>query len=176
MNLERMLEKCRAGQWSVSDLDWSVPPRHLEPDAEQAVVQYFTDMAGIERLAGALFHLQSQKVRDPILQEILGTLGGLSNLLQGNPSPIRVTPSADFLKPGALQLLGPRIDPESLHGSPLGPSVQIYPHNSLVTALYTLLLLVGSFLDFLLHIAGLDGCQHAPCLTHILQIALRFFF
>jgi hypothetical protein len=38
-----------------------------------AVVQYFTDMAQIERLAGALFVEQRRRVEDPTLEEIFGT-------------------------------------------------------------------------------------------------------
>ena len=48
-----MLEKGRRDQWSVDELDWRLAPPRMPPDKEEAVVQYFTDMAGIERLAGA---------------------------------------------------------------------------------------------------------------------------
>jgi rubrerythrin len=57
-------------QWSVDDLDWSLRPPDLPREKEEAVVQYFTDMAGIERLAGALFAEQRKKVTDPRLKEI----------------------------------------------------------------------------------------------------------
>lgn len=70
MNLERMLEKCRREQWSVGDLDWSGKPRPMSKDEEMAIVQYFTDMAGIERLAGALFLEQQRRTDDPVLKEI----------------------------------------------------------------------------------------------------------
>src|SRR6185437_16462833 len=70
MDLARMLEKCRRDQWSVDDLDWSLPPPDLAPDKEAAVVQYFHDMAGIERLAKALFAVQAAKERDPTLRAI----------------------------------------------------------------------------------------------------------
>ncbi len=65
-----MLDKCRRDQWSVDDLDWSRPPPQLPPDKEEAVVQYFTDMAGIERLAGALFATQARHEPDPTLRAI----------------------------------------------------------------------------------------------------------
>ena len=65
-----MLDKCRRDQWSVDDLDWGLTPPRLAPDREQAVVQYFTDMAGIERLAGALFAASARKVDDPTLRAI----------------------------------------------------------------------------------------------------------
>ncbi len=70
MNLERMLEKCERGQWHVDDLDWSVTPKRMSRDEEIAVVQYFTDMAGIERLAKALFEEQRRRATDPVLQNI----------------------------------------------------------------------------------------------------------
>jgi hypothetical protein len=68
-----MLRMCHARQWSVGDLDWSRRPRPMSEDDEMAVVQYFTDMAQIERLAGALFVEQERRVDDPILKEIFAT-------------------------------------------------------------------------------------------------------
>jgi hypothetical protein len=73
MNLQRMLRMCREGQWNVGDLDWSQAPRPMSADDEQSVVQYFTDMAQIERLAGALFVEQQRRVADPVLKEIYAT-------------------------------------------------------------------------------------------------------
>jgi len=70
MDLSRMLGMCRSGQWSVGDLDWSQTPRPMSAEDEASVVQYFTDMAQIERLAGALFVEQQRRVKDPVLQEI----------------------------------------------------------------------------------------------------------
>lgn len=68
-----MLDKCHAGQWHVDDLDWSVTPRELSRADEIAVVQYFVDMAGIERLAKALFQVQYERAGDPVLKEIFAT-------------------------------------------------------------------------------------------------------
>lgn len=69
-----MLDKCIRDQWSIDDLDWSLPRPDLAPDKEEAVVQYFTDMAGIERLAGALFEVQRDKTEDdPTLRKIFAT-------------------------------------------------------------------------------------------------------
>lgn len=68
-----MLDKCVRDQWSINDLDWSLPPPALPRDKEEAVVQYFTDMAGIELLAGALFEVQRKTARDPILAKIFAT-------------------------------------------------------------------------------------------------------
>ena len=68
-----MLQMCRDGQWNVGDLDWSQTPRSMPRDDEMNVVQYFTDMAQIERLAGALFVEQQRRVADPVLKEIYGT-------------------------------------------------------------------------------------------------------
>lgn len=65
-----MLDKCVRDQWSIDDLDWERPPPALPREKEEAVVQYFTDMAGIERLAGALFALQAKKAEDPTLKAI----------------------------------------------------------------------------------------------------------
>ena len=73
MDLTRMLEKCVRDQWSIDDLDWSLPPPKLPRDKEEAVVQYFTDMAGIELLAGALFEVQRDKTDDPTLKKIFAT-------------------------------------------------------------------------------------------------------
>jgi hypothetical protein len=70
MDVQRMLGMCREGQWSVGDLDWSQTPRPMSAEDERAVVQYFTDMAQIERLAGALFVEQQRRVSDPVLEEI----------------------------------------------------------------------------------------------------------
>ena len=68
-----MLDKCVRDQWSIDDLDWSIPPPQLPRDKEEAVVQYFTDMAGIELLAGALFEVQRDKTPDPTLKKIFAT-------------------------------------------------------------------------------------------------------
>src|SRR5690348_6183810 len=73
MDLARMLDKCVRDQWSIDDLDWSVPPPALPREKEEAVVQCFTDMAGIELLAGALFDVQRKKTDDPTLKEIFST-------------------------------------------------------------------------------------------------------
>jgi hypothetical protein len=73
LDLDRMLDKCVREQWKLDDLDWSVRPKSLARDDEIAVVQYFTDMAGIERLAKALFEEQRRRATDPTLQKIFST-------------------------------------------------------------------------------------------------------
>ena len=73
MDLTRMLEKCVRDQWSIDDLDWTLPPPTLEREKEEAIVQYFVDMAGIELLAGALFEVQRKKTKDPTLKKIFST-------------------------------------------------------------------------------------------------------
>ncbi len=73
MDLERMLARCREGQWRLDDIDWSRAPRPLDAAGEREVVQYFTDMAEIERLAGALFAEQRRHATDPVLREIFST-------------------------------------------------------------------------------------------------------
>jgi hypothetical protein len=73
MDLQRMLRMCHEGQWKPGDLDWSQTPRAMTNDDEMAVVQYFTDMSQIERLAGALFVEQERRAKDPVLKEIFAT-------------------------------------------------------------------------------------------------------
>jgi rubrerythrin len=73
MDLARMLARCRDEQWREEDIDWSRPPRALAPDDERLVVQLFTNMAGIERLAGALFAEQARRAQDPTLRAIFET-------------------------------------------------------------------------------------------------------
>ena len=68
-----MLDKCVRDQWHADDLDWSLPRPELARDKEEAVVQYFIDMAGIELLAGALFEVQRDKTPDPTLRKIFAT-------------------------------------------------------------------------------------------------------
>lgn len=70
MDLVRMLEKCRRDQWALDQLDWTQKPRELSREDEIAVVQYFTNMAGIELLAAALFREQRAKTKDPTLEAI----------------------------------------------------------------------------------------------------------
>jgi hypothetical protein len=74
MDLDRMLAMCRRDQWDPGDLDWSrAPPADWPRDKEEAVVQYFTDMAAIERLAGALFEEQRRSAPDERLEQIFAT-------------------------------------------------------------------------------------------------------
>lgn len=73
LDLDRMLESCRRDQWSVGDLDWTRTPRAMKREDEIAIVQLFTDMAGIERLAGALFREQERRVENPTLKAIFAT-------------------------------------------------------------------------------------------------------
>jgi hypothetical protein len=68
-----MLDKCIRDQWSIDDLDWSLPPPVMTRDKEEAIVQAFTDMAGIELLAGALFDVQRRKTSDKTLGKIFST-------------------------------------------------------------------------------------------------------
>lgn len=62
-----MLAMCHRDQWQADDLDWSVKPRALSPEHEVAICQYFTDMSGIELLAGELFRVQRDLATDPRL-------------------------------------------------------------------------------------------------------------
>src|SRR5262249_43324124 len=63
----------RKEQWRVDDIDWSRAPRALDPEDERLVVQLFTNMAGIERLAGALFVEQARRAKDPGLRALFQT-------------------------------------------------------------------------------------------------------
>jgi hypothetical protein len=71
-----MLERCERDQWSPSDLDWTSKPRPMSAADEAKIVQLFTDMAGIERLAGALFHEQEMRAEDPTLRAIFRSFVG----------------------------------------------------------------------------------------------------
>jgi hypothetical protein len=73
MDLDRMLAMCHRDQWRVDDLDWSAPPRELSREHEMAICQYFTDMSGIELLAGELFEAQRRMTKDPRLAAIFET-------------------------------------------------------------------------------------------------------
>jgi hypothetical protein len=73
MDIERMLTKCVEAQWTIDDLDWNAQPRAMSRDEEMAVVQCFTDMAEIERFAGALFEEQRRIVTQPTLKKIFAT-------------------------------------------------------------------------------------------------------
>jgi hypothetical protein len=73
MDLTRMLDMCERLQWKPSDLDWSQRPRPMSRSDEIAIVQLFTDMAGIERLAGMLFVEQERRAEDPTLRAIFHT-------------------------------------------------------------------------------------------------------
>jgi hypothetical protein len=73
MDLSRMLEKCRRDQWSIRDLDFDQKPRLMTKDEEIAICQYFTNMAGIERLAGALFREQRERAKDQTLKDIFAS-------------------------------------------------------------------------------------------------------
>jgi hypothetical protein len=73
MDLQRFLDKCRDGQWKIDELDWHVAPRELAREDEIGIVQYFTDMAAIERFAGALFEVQRDLVADTTLKKIFAT-------------------------------------------------------------------------------------------------------
>ncbi len=73
VDLGRMLDKCRRDQWRIEDLDWTLEPRPMSREREELVVQYFTDMAAIERLAKALFEQQRSRVSDPTLRKIFST-------------------------------------------------------------------------------------------------------
>ena len=73
VDLDRMLNQCRRGQWSVDDFDWTARPAALDGEREAALCQYYVDMSYIERLAGALFRSLSERLDDPTLRAIFAT-------------------------------------------------------------------------------------------------------
>jgi hypothetical protein len=73
IDLEKMLEKCERGQWSVDDFDWTGRPIPLTPAQEVHVCAYFVNMSYIERIAGALFLSLARRVDDPTLAAIFTT-------------------------------------------------------------------------------------------------------
>lgn len=67
----KMLERCKKGQWSVEDFDWSETPKVvLDEEQETRICQLYMDMSYIERIAGALFLALSERMEDPVLKEI----------------------------------------------------------------------------------------------------------
>jgi len=73
MDLQRMLENCWRDQWKANDLDWSRAAKPMSRADETAIVQLFTDMAGIEELAAELFSEQARRTEDETLQKIFRT-------------------------------------------------------------------------------------------------------
>ncbi len=68
-----MLDRCQRDQWQPEVLDWSVSPRPMSEHHERAIVQYFVNMAAIERFAKALFEEQRGRVSDHRLKKIYST-------------------------------------------------------------------------------------------------------
>lgn len=73
MDLDRFLERCRRDQWAVADVAFDLTPPDLPREQEERVVQLFTDMVGVERLAGALFQEQARRTDDPVLKGVFET-------------------------------------------------------------------------------------------------------
>jgi hypothetical protein len=71
IDLDRMLDRCAEGQWRVDDFDWDQAPVPLAPEQERQLCAYYTNMAYIERLAGALFRSLADRVADPTLAAVL---------------------------------------------------------------------------------------------------------
>ena len=70
LNLSRMLERCRAGQWSVDDFDWSVPSIELGRFDEIEACHQFTNLVFIERIAALAFLELSRNTTDPLEKAI----------------------------------------------------------------------------------------------------------
>lgn len=68
---DKMLDRCKAGQWSVNDFDWSNRPQMtFSREDEIRICQLYLDMSYIERIAGNLFFSLSKRLDDPVLKEI----------------------------------------------------------------------------------------------------------
>lgn len=70
MDLERMLERCRKGQWSVEDFDFTGRPIAMDRFDEMEACQAFTNLIYIERIAALTFLELSKKVESPVLRAI----------------------------------------------------------------------------------------------------------
>lgn len=73
LDLDRMLENTRRGQWSVDDFEWSQPLRGAEGMSarerrEAGLALIFT--AGLERQAARVFDLCAEYIDDPRAQQI----------------------------------------------------------------------------------------------------------
>ena len=55
LDLGRMLERCRKGQWSVDDFDWNTKPAPMSKFDEMEICQAFTNLIYIERIAALAF-------------------------------------------------------------------------------------------------------------------------
>jgi len=73
MNLDRMLDKCRKGQWNVNDFDWAQKPAELSRFDEMEACQAFTNLIYIERIAAAAFLEFSKQATDPAEKAIFET-------------------------------------------------------------------------------------------------------
>ena len=76
VDLQKMLERCERGQWSVDDFDWSTRPIALDREQETALCAYYVNMSYIERLAGALFRSLAERLEDPTLRAIFTSFAG----------------------------------------------------------------------------------------------------
>jgi hypothetical protein len=70
MHLEKMMNRCHREQWTLDAVSWDAPVATMSPEMEEAIVQCFTDMAAIERLAAALFQEQARRAESPTLRAI----------------------------------------------------------------------------------------------------------
>jgi hypothetical protein len=73
VDLDKMLERCERGQWSVDDFDWTVRPIALDAAQERQLCAYYVNMSYIERLAGALFRSLAERLEEPTLRAIFAT-------------------------------------------------------------------------------------------------------
>lgn len=73
LNLDRILEATRRGQWSVDDFDWSRPlegTEHLTKREKRDAGMALVFVAGLERQAARVFALCAEYTDDPRAREI----------------------------------------------------------------------------------------------------------
>ena len=70
-----MLDKCIRDQWSIDDLDWSIPPPRMSRDKEEAICQAFVDMGLSKAFADPAFAraMQSLEFRAALKQSGLAS-------------------------------------------------------------------------------------------------------
>jgi len=73
LNLDRMLDRCRAGQWNVNEFDWSQEPVPLSKFDEIEACNQFTNLIYIERIAALAFLELSRKADHPTERAIFET-------------------------------------------------------------------------------------------------------
>jgi P-aminobenzoate N-oxygenase AurF len=96
MDLEKMKSRCIREQWSLDMVSWDAPVAPTTPEREEAIVQCFTDMAAIERLAAALFEEQARRAESPTLRRIFESF--VADELRHSEAALRLAARHDVRK------------------------------------------------------------------------------